>query len=273
MKNFTIRAISAVVFVIIIIGSTLLSKYLFFSVFGIILSLSVLEFFNLTKKGGINPQVIPGIIVSMIIYVSIFLFTQKIVNIKLFLVLIPSFILIPIVEIFRKQENKIPNLIYTLMGVFYFSVPFGLLNSIISPIRDSVVYKPEIMIGLFAIIWINDAGAYIFGKLLGKHKMAEKISPNKTWEGAIGGALASIALSIVYFKLFNLFNPVTVIVMSLTTLIAGTIGDLTESMFKRHFNVKDSGNIMPGHGGFFDRFDSLIFAAPVYFIFVHLFFK
>ena len=273
MKNFTIRTISATVFVIIIIGSALLNKYVFFSVFAIISGLSVLEFYNLTKKGGINPQVISGIIVSTIIYVSIFLYIQKVADLKIFLILIPSFLLIPIVEIFRKKENKIPNLIYTLIGIFYFSVPFGLLNSIISPSIDSGIYKPEIMIGLFAIIWINDAGAYIFGKLLGKHKMAEKISPNKTWEGAIGGAIASIALSIVYFKLFNLFNPFIVIIMSLTTVIAGTVGDLTESLFKRYFNVKDSGNIMPGHGGFFDRFDSLIFAAPVYFLFIHLFLK
>lgn len=273
MKNFTIRTISSVVFVLILINSTLLNKYLFFSLFAIILSLSLWEFYNLNKKGGINPQIITGIIVSIFIYVSVFLFIQKIVDFKIFLAFIPVFILIPIIEIFRKQENKIPNLIYTLMGIFYFSIPFALLNSIISPTGNPLIYKPEVMIGLFIIIWINDAGAYIFGKLLGKHKMAKKISPNKTWEGAIGGAIASIALSLVYFNLFDLFNATIVIIMSLTTVIAGTVGDLTESLFKRHFNVKDSGNIIPGHGGIYDRFDSLIFASPVYFVFVQLFLK
>ncbi len=232
----------------------------------------IYEFFNISKKGGFNSQVIPGIIISLFIYALFFLINQNILNEKFFLAIIPFFILIPTIEIFRKKENKILNIIFTLAGVIYFSIPFGLFNLILTPIENSPeILKPEVLIGLFIIVWINDAGAYIVGKLLGKHKMVEKISPNKTWEGAIGGAILSILFSILYFSFFNYFSIPVVILISITTVFAGTIGDLTESIFKRHFNVKDSGNIMPGHGGMFDRFDSLIFAAPVFYIFITLF--
>lgn len=133
------------------------------------------------------------------------------------------------------------------------------------------LYKPEIMIGLFVIIWASDAGAYIFGRMLGKHKLIPKISPNKTWEGAIGGTLFAILISTAFFSFFDYFSILNIVAMTLVTVIAGTFGDLTESMIKRFFDVKDSGKIMPGHGGLFDRFDSLLFAAPIYYIFISLF--
>jgi phosphatidate cytidylyltransferase len=106
------------------------------------------------------------------------------------------------------------------------------------------------MIGVFVIIWTNDTGAYLIGSMIGKNKLAEKISPNKTWEGAIGGAVFAILFAILYFHFTNLFTPVETVFISLATVIAGTMGDLTESLIKRNFNVKDSGNMLPGHGGF-----------------------
>jgi len=105
---------------------------------------------------------------------------------------------------------------------------------------------------------------------LGKHKLIERISPNKTWEGAIGGAIFGILISILFFHFFNYFSMLQVILISFLTIIAGTFGDLAESMIKRNFHVKDSGKVLPGHGGLLDRFDSMLFAAPIYFVLIYL---
>ncbi|MFA9388834.1 MAG: phosphatidate cytidylyltransferase [Prolixibacteraceae bacterium] len=271
MKNIYVRGISGAVFIILTLGSIFLSKYTFFIYFGFVLSYTLFEFYRLAKNGGNHPQTINGIIISVYLFVAFFLYDLKIIGEIIFLGIIPALMIIPIIELFRNSEKPVQNIAYTLLGIAYIAFPFSVLNFIISPFEQNPeIYVPEALIGLFIILWANDTGAYLSGSLFGKTKMIAKISPNKTWEGAAGGAVFAVIISLVLYQFIGFLSPIHTIFVSLITVIAGTLGDLTESMFKRNFNVKDSGSIMPGHGGLLDRFDSMLFAAPIYFIYITL---
>lgn len=271
MKNIFTRAISGGIYVILTIGSILISKYTFFVFFALVLSYTLYEFYRLCKKGGTQPQIGLGILISVYLFVAFFLYDMKLMGEIIFLGIIPMLMISPIIELFRNNQSPVQNIAYTLLGIAYIAFPFSVLNFIISPYElNPEIYVPEALIGLFIIIWANDSGAYLVGSWLGKHKMLEKISPKKTWEGAIGGTLFAMIIAVIVFHFIGFLSPVHAIFISLFTVIAGTLGDLTESMIKRNFNVKDSGSIMPGHGGLLDRFDSMLFAAPIYFIYISL---
>ena len=158
----------------------------------------------------------------------------------------------------------------TLSGLFYILLPVSLIPFITnSSLSDG--YDPRILLGTLFIIWIYDTGAYIFGSLLGKHKMAPGISPKKSWEGLIGGLVFAFLSSIVIAQYFTLLNQVDWIVLSLIIVLTSTTGDLFESLIKREAGVKDSGKIFPGHGGMLDRFDSVLMAIPFVFLYLYLF--
>lgn len=271
MKNLFERTITGIIYVALIVGSILISKYTFVLLFGFILTYTLFEFYRLCKKGGFQPQTILGIIIALYLFTSFFLFDMNMVSKTIFFGLVPLLMVSPVLEMYRKNEKAVLNVALTFFGIIYIAVPFAVLNFIVTPyVQFPKQYVPEALLSLFIILWANDSGAYLFGSWLGKTKMAERISPKKTWEGAIGGAITALLVSLALFHYLNFINPFHSIVLSLLTVISGTIGDLTESMVKRNFNVKDSGGIMPGHGGLFDRFDSMLFAAPVYFIYISL---
>lgn len=271
MKTFIIRSISGLVYVLLVIGSILLGKYAFVAVFGILSSYTLFEFYRLAQRGGNKPQTFLGIIISIYLFTSFFLFDYHIEKRSIFLGLIPMIILSPIVELFKESKNPVQNIAYTFLGIIYICLPFTSLLFIATPFdQNPNLFKPEALIGLFFIIWANDSGAYMFGSWLGKTKMIERISPNKSWEGAVGGVFVAIVIALVLFHFLDILEPLQVVILTVITVIAGTYGDLTESMIKRSFNVKDSGTILPGHGGLLDRFDSMLFAAPVYFAFISL---
>ena len=153
------------------------------------------------------------------------------------------------------------------LGITYVALPFSLINVIVF---DGGDYAYEILLGLMLIIWSSDTGAYFAGTAFGKTKLFERISPKKSWEGSIGGTLFAVGfayLTMIYFGQLSLFEWLTVAVI---VVVAGTYGDLVESHFKRTMSIKDSGNIIPGHGGFLDRFDSLILTVPFIVIFLKL---
>jgi phosphatidate cytidylyltransferase len=271
LKTLLIRTITGAVYVAIVIGSILLGKFIFSALFLLILIFTLIEFYSLCSKGDNKPQVVTGIFISLIIYIILFLSNHHYLENKFLILLIPLFIIVPIIELFRNKENSTQNIAFTILGIAYLAFPFSIFNFILAPWSNQPeLYKPELLIGLMVIIWVNDSGAYVVGSLLGKHKLIERISPKKTWEGAVGGAIFGIVFSIIFFRFFNYFSTLQVILISLFTIIAGTFGDLAESMIKRNFNVKDSGKVLPGHGGLLDRFDSMLFAAPVYYTLIYL---
>jgi len=156
-----------------------------------------------------------------------------------------------------------------LLGIFYLSLPLLTLNLVFYnnfKFEEPVEY---LVLGLFFLTWVNDTFAYITGSLLGKHKLFERISPNKTWEGSFGGLIFSLAAAYVMSMIFTQIDPLNWMVLCLITVIFGTLGDLFESKMKRNAGIKESGNIIPGHGGILDRFDSILIAAPFVFMYVY----
>jgi phosphatidate cytidylyltransferase len=163
--------------------------------------------------------------------------------------------------------------------VFYIGVPFSMfpfsafshsgLSSLIS--HGGITFSPGIIIGFFLLIWANDTGAYLMGISFGRHRLMERISPKKTWEGFFGGIITAAIVAWLLSGWLGVVNPVQWVIISVIVSIAGTYGDLVESMLKRSSGVKDSGTVMPGHGGFLDRFDSAIISFPLVYLFISLF--
>ncbi|MCB0380058.1 MAG: CDP-archaeol synthase, partial [Flavobacteriales bacterium] len=162
------------------------------------------------------------------------------------------------------------NVAYTIMPIFYVVLPFILLYHLgyYNNHQFTNEFSYPIIWGYFFILWSNDTGAYLSGRFFGKHKLFERISPKKTWEGSIGGAVLSVVVAYVCSMYFEQLSVTDWIVVALITVVFGSLGDLVESMLKRSLNIKDSGNILPGHGGILDRFDGLFISIP--FVYAYL---
>lgn len=261
-KNLVIRSISGLVFIVLIVGSILWHPYSFVAVFLLITILGLNEFYNLVNdKDKVDVNIFIGILGGAILFITTFLHSfTDISHILLFGVYAIYSVLVIITELFRKKNNPINNWAYYFLGQVNIALPFALLNYIIF-INSS--FQPWLLLALFIIIWSNDTGAYITGVTIGKHKMFERISPKKTWEGFFGGVSFAVVAAIILSKYVTDITMTQWIILSVFVVVFGTLGDLSESLLKRTLQVKDSGNLIPGHGGILDRFDSLIFAVPV----------
>lgn len=264
------RSISGAVYVLLLITSITCSAKTFFVLFGLFLLIAVFEFCELVQINKIVP-----IIVALSAYGSVTYLESQGVHLSknfdytlLFAALLVSFRCIYF--LFNNKQYKIETLSKYLFLFGYIILPFIIITKIPFGIKG---YNPKIIIGIFILIWTNDTFAYIVGKSIGKHKLYEKISPKKTIEGFIGGivfaAIASYLIATYYIEGKQTVQFIW-LGFALIVGIFGTIGDLIESKFKRIANVKDSGSIMPGHGGVLDRLDSVIFVAPFIFLFYQL---
>ena len=285
------RAISGAIYIILLLSSILYSTESFFILFGIFLVIAIYEFCNLIQTHKLFP-----ILFGTLLYIAITLVSHynKIttnavntffntdfeipVNIQeLDIVLLVVSLVVSIkciLFLFYDKFQKISTSSKYLYLLGYIILPFIFITKISFGIND---YNPKIIIGLFILIWTNDTFAYIVGKSIGKNKLYEKISPKKTIEGFIGGIifaiLAGYLISKYYIKANPQFSDKSIMIWTSIALIVGvvgTIGDLIESKFKRIAGVKDSGKIMPGHGGILDRLDSVIFVAPIIFLFYQI---
>jgi len=231
------------------------------------------------RNSGVNPQMVPGIITGITAYVISTLVASGMIPEKSFLVLIPVMLLIIVLELYRRQDKPFDSLAHTFFSVLYIGVPFSMfpfsafshsgLSSLIS--HDGIAFSPGIIIGFFLLTWANDTGAYLMGISFGRHRLMERISPKKTWEGFFGGIITAALVAWVLSGWLGVVNPVQWVIISVIVSVTGTYGDLAESMLKRSIGVKDSGTIMPGHGGFLDRFDSAIISFPLVYLFISLF--
>lgn len=270
MKNLITRTITGIFFVAIIIGSMLLHPLSFACVIFVIMVYGLLEFFRIVKTDQIFPQQIAGIFFGSIAYLLPVIAASGIISPK-FLALMPLLIIfIFITELYRKKPNAMQNVAFTIFPIAYISIPLATLVLLMSPLVSGEYAHWHILFGFFIISWSYDTFAYLTGMLLGKHKFFERISPKKTWEGTIGGTVFGLVAAYVLSVFFVELNAVQWIMAGLIIIVAGTFGDLSESLFKRMYNVKDSGNFFPGHGGVLDRFDSVLFAAPAMFCYLIL---
>ena len=277
MKDLLIRSLTGILFVAILVGAIMWDKLAVASLFFIISLIGLNEFFALMMKNGFNPKKSITTAIGAVIYFIISLYSFDQYSFKFLLFIFPLLVLLVVIEIFRKNETPISNIAFSIMGILYVVIPFSILNFFAYESTYSEVINIEdgqhnywLLLGFFLLQWSNDTGAYLIGSSLGKHKMTPEISPNKTWEGAIGGFVMSLIVAFVisYFTYSSLFHWLAI---STIVVIFGTIGDLTESRIKRTCGVKDSGRIMPGHGGILDRFDGVLFSAPFVLAYLHIF--
>ena len=282
------RAISGAIYILLLLASILYSTESFFVLFGVFLIITIYEFCNLIQIRKLFPILIGSIIYICVTLISHYnlIFTRTInelfqsnfsflINIeKLDLVLLSVALIVSIkciIFLFYDSIQKISVSSKYLYLLGYIILPFIFITKISFGVVD---YNPKIIIGLFILIWTNDTFAYIVGKTIGKHKLFERISPKKTIEGFIGGIIfavfAGYLISKYYIRATTQFSDKSILIWTIIAVIVGvigTIGDLIESKFKRIAGVKDSGKIMPGHGGILDRLDSVIFVAPFVFLF------
>lgn len=255
------RAISGVIFVILLLLSVLFFEgYLLLVLFTLFTFIGTWEYFSINRK---NSDIVPhkyyGVFLSCIVYLALtFSGIGLLVDFYLWLML-PLYFIPFLIELYKKSKNPFNNVLHTLAPIFYIAIPFALLVRLGFLVGE---YDYTLILSFLLMQWANDTGAYLSGKFLGKRKLFERISPNKTWEGAMGGVVLTIIVSILCFNFFNSFSVFIFVGMALIISVIGSMGDLVQSMLKRSLNVKDSGKLMPGHGGVLDRFDGLIICAP-----------
>lgn len=262
------RAITAFFFAAAILASLLLGPLVFAGFYSLLSLACLLEFYRLIKSGENTPQTANGLFIGIMLLLlcNAALFTG--IEWKFISLLMPLVLWVYISELYRKTDQPFQNIAFTLLGNVYVILPFCFYFALAFIGGD---YNFQYPLGLVLLIWSNDTGAYLFGINFGKHKLFERHSPKKSWEGFFGGvfmALISAWILSVYFTPLSLTNW---LVLALISSVAGTLGDLTESMMKRSLAVKDSGGLLPGHGGLLDRFDSLLFAAPLAYIYLLFF--
>ncbi len=268
MKTIITRTISGLIFIILIIGSIFLGPMAFGFVFLVFLVLGMLELLNMAKIAGYKPAVAQVIITAILLYDLVLLYIYGYIPVQWVATGVPLLFLLFIFELYRKTKTPLQNIATGFIAILYIAVPFALMNFFFYPGMDTSFPVKGVLVGFFFIIWVNDTFAYLTGMAIGKHKLFERISPKKTIEGSIGGLVFALIAAYVLSLIFDELNLTEWLGLALVTVIFGTFGDLVESMLKRSTNIKDSGSIMPGHGGILDRFDSVLMASP--FVFVYL---
>ena len=267
MSGLLQRGITAIIFVAVMLLGLFYSENSFLALFGLITILSLWEFFTIILKNETHDflRKILGVSIGATPFLmAAFYHFRKLENdfeylktcILLFL---PFVFLLFMIELFTKSKNPFGNLGYLFLGLIYIGIPFTLVQFIAI---EGGNYYPSIILGLLVLTWANDTGAYLIGSQIGKTPLFPRISPNKTWEGSLGGVAVTFLIAwllSIYVTELSLTNW---LVLAILVSIFASIGDLIESMLKRSLGVKDSGTIMPGHGGFLDRFDAFIFLLP-----------
>lgn len=259
------RAITGFFFVAVMLASVLLGAYAFSLFFLVLIFLCVEEFYRMVTTEHVKPQKRWGIALAVSVYLPLILHYFDGKPLKNVLICVPLSVLIIVAELYRKHQNPFHNIAYTLFGVLFAGVPFCFFYAIAFTGGSYSIHYP---LGFLILLWASDTGAYLFGVRYGKHKLFERHSPKKTWEGFVGGMITSLAASVIISFYFSELSMLRWAVMSLIIVAAGTLGDLSESMLKRSVFIKDSGSMLPGHGGLLDRFDGLLIAAPLVFVYL-----
>ena len=276
MVNLIKRVLSGVIYIALIVAAILLldnSPVMYMLVFPLLIVLGIGEMISMAKDDATQSWLVN--IIDMLggigVFVALYLHYESTTmqSRSLWLLPIAAYLLLrTIVQLYRPRQNAVHSLERSFFSLGYVALPIAMLNGIMS------ITAPRLLLGMFIFIWLYDTGAYCVGMLLGRHRLFERISPKKSWEGVIGGVAFCVAGAYATHHWFNEFFQVpdlTVWVgMSVVVAVFATFGDLVESLIKRTVGVKDSGNLLPGHGGILDRIDSLLLVAPAVFIYLLL---
>ena len=278
MNNFIVRTITGILFVAVVVCSFLRPQAMVL-LFALITGLTIWEFTGLVndrEKVTVNRLI--STVAGVYFFFAVAGFSSDLTPSAVFIPYLVSIIYLMVAELYLKNEDPIHDWAYTMMAQLYIALPFSLLNTLafhLTP-QGLVTYDAVLPLSVFVFLWMNDTGAYLCGSLLGKHKLFPRISPGKSWEGSIGGGILVIAVAVLVWYLTEQYqlnqlglSALEWAGLGLTVVIFGTWGDLVESLFKRTLGIKDSGNILPGHGGMLDRFDSSLLAIPAAVVYLY----
>ncbi len=270
LKNLLIRTLSGAVMLALLLGATLYSYGTFLLLLLLVIVGGMWEFYRLAELDGVRPQRWLGMTMGLLIFLFAIVFFAEMSRPIDSLYFLPFILVIPflmlIIELFAGKGDLFKGVGTTLLGVFYVAVPASLLIGVPLLIGEGV-WNPWALLAFVFIIWANDVFAYLVGITLGRHKMCPTISPKKSWEGFVGGLVGAVAMGYAASQVLTM-SPMLWCGLALVAAVTGVLGDLVESQFKRRVGVKDSGNLIPGHGGVLDRFDALLLATPFVFLFL-----
>ena len=276
MKNLIIRALTGIIFVVVLVSAICIHPIFFLILFCIITGLTLWEFGGLVKHyENANLQRAVNVLGGVYLFIATFVYANGLTDGKIFLPYLLFIMLTMIAELYYKAPNPINNWAFTLFAQIYCAGSFSMLNFIgAEPGTPGVMsYTPLFIMAIFIFVWLDDTGAYLVGSLIGKRKLFERISPKKSWEGFFGGLILVLASSQEFAWFAPEISRLNWLGLATTVVLFGTWGDLIESLLKRTLGVKDSGHILPGHGGMLDRFDSVMLAVPASYIYIELFIR
>lgn len=264
------RTLTGIVFVAVLVGATLYSPVSFILLFAVVTALTVWEFStNVNLHAGASVNRLINTVAAVYLFVAFAGFCGDLVPSKAFVPYLISIVYLLVSELYLKKEDPLKNWAYAFASQMYVALSFSLLNVLAfqyDPMTNHTQFEPIYPLSVFLFLWTSDTGAYCCGSALHKYfpaKLFERISPNKSWVGSIGGGVLCLVVAVVLWHFFP--DKLTLggwLGMGLTVCVFGTWGDLVESLFKRQLGIKDSGHILPGHGGMLDRFDSSLLAIP-----------
>ncbi len=265
------RIVTAIIFVIVMLIGIFGGSYTFALLILFIAGMSFLEFFKLAHyEGKKDFRQILAILLGLspvILALANKVLAQNYQLMDYAVMTIPALFLFFLLELHYKDQDPVKNLGIVFLSYFYIGVPYMMLVLLAFWHGE---YQPFLVIGLLLLVWLNDTGAYFAGRFLGKRLLAPNVSPKKTWEGLVGGVIATLIVSQILAHFIPDYSPKEWLIMGILCSF-GILGDLIESLFKRRANIKDSGSLMPGHGGVLDRFDAFAFVIPAVFVYFYFF--
>ena len=277
MKNLIIRTITGVFFVAAIV-TCFLNPRAMVLLFALVTGMTIWEFAGLVNmRRGVSINRLITTVAGVYLFFAMAGYNSGITPSSVFIPYLVSIIYLLVAELYLKAEDPINNWAYTMMSQLYIALPFSLLNVLaFHSDGNGIAYSTLMPLSVFIFLWTNDTGAYLCGSLLGRHKLFPRISPGKSWEGSIGGGILVVVMAIALYYLTEQYElndgGLTALQwagLGLTVVVFGTWGDLVESLFKRTLGIKDSGNVLPGHGGMLDRFDSSLLAIPAAVVYLY----
>lgn len=275
IKNLLLRSLTGIVFVAVLIGGFLYGALTFAILFALIAILATCEFAQVVnKQDRISINTFISCVATAYLFFAFFGYCSNLTPSAVFIPYLVLIIYLLTSELYLKKKAPLNNWAFTMLGQMYVALPFALLNVLafsnssnaLNP--ESITYNGFIPLSVFIFLWMSDTGAYCFGSMFGKRRLFPSISPKKSWEGFFGGLLVAVGSSQI-MALNTTLNRWEWLGLSLIVVLFGTWGDLVESLLKRQLNIKDSGNMLPGHGGILDRFDSSLLAIPAAVVYLY----
>ena len=273
MNNFIVRTITGIIFVAAIVVSFLHPRAMVL-LFSIVTGMTVWEFCGLVNAHkGVEVNRFISTVAAVYLFVAMAGYNSGLTPSAIFIPYLITIIYLLIAELYLKADDPVSNWAYTMLPQLYIALPFSMLSVLAFPTEGH--YSFVLPLSVFVFLWMNDTGAYCVGSLLGRHKLFPRVSPGKSWEGSIGGGVLVVGVAVLIWYLLGRTQQHTDLDMlqwaglGLVVVVFGTWGDLVESLFKRTLGIKDSGNILPGHGGMLDRFDSSLLAIPAAVVYLY----